>query len=141
LAHTCTKVEKKLWIPKRPATIYPKQNGVGIKKVADDHVGSEPSTVNKEQWNVVKSARKTPVSKTLFRENERHWTNSFHLLARADGRYESGEERGSVPHSQSLQKIIEYALNEKSDNLLKDKGKDKMGGEEEVLMRGFTPTE
>jgi hypothetical protein len=49
--------------------------------------------------------------------------------------------RGSGPYSQSLQKIIEYALNEESDNLLKDKGKGKMGGEEEVLMKGFTPTE
>jgi hypothetical protein len=92
LAHTCTKVEKKLWIPKRPAPV-PKQNGVGMKKVADDHVGSEPIVVNKEQWNVVKSARKTLVSKTLFKENERHWTNSFQLLARVDGRHESGEER------------------------------------------------
>jgi hypothetical protein len=141
LAHTCTKVEKKLWIPKRPAPVHPKQDGVGIKKVAGNQVGIEPSVVNKEQWNVVKSARKTPVSKTLIKENERHWTNSFHLLARADGRYESGEERGSGPHFQSLQKVIEYALNEESDNLLKDKGKGKMGGEEEDLMRGFTPTE
>jgi hypothetical protein len=77
----------------------------------------------------------------LFKENERHWTNSFQLLARADGRHESREERGSGPYSQSLQKIIEYALNEESDNLLKNKGKGKIGGEEEVLMRGFTPTE
>jgi hypothetical protein len=53
LAHTCTKVEKKLWIPKRPTPVYPKQNGVGIKKVAGNHVGIEPSVVNKEQWNVV----------------------------------------------------------------------------------------
>jgi hypothetical protein len=64
----------------------------------------------------------------LFKENERHWTNSFQLLAKADDRHESGEKRGSGPYSQSLQKIIKYALNEESDNLLKDKGKGKWEG-------------
>ena len=73
-------------------------------------------------------------------DSQRHWTNSFHLLARANGRYESGEVKGSGPKSQSLQQVIEYALNEESANVLKDKGKDKMGEDKEILMRGFSPT-
>jgi hypothetical protein len=48
------------------------------------------------------------------------------LLARADGRFESREVRGSDQFSQSLQKVIEDALNEENANLLKDKGKSKM---------------
>jgi hypothetical protein len=62
------------------------------------------------------------------------------LLARAGGRFESGEVRDSDHISQSLQKVIEHALNEESANLLKDKGKRIMEEEEEVLMRGSSPT-
>jgi hypothetical protein len=62
------------------------------------------------------------------------------LLARIDGRFESGQVRGSDQISQSLQKVIEDALNEENANLLNDKGKSKMEEDEEVLMRGFSPT-
>jgi hypothetical protein len=56
---------------------------------------------DKEQWSVVKSTKKTPISKIPARENY-HWTNSFHLLTRADGRCGLGEVRDSSPKSQSL---------------------------------------
>ena len=99
-----------------------------------------PNVVAKDQWNVVKAAKRTPISKAPVKDSQRHWTNSFHLLARADGRYESGEVRGSSAFSNSLQKVIENALNEESANLLKVLGKGKMEEEKEVLMRGFSPT-
>jgi hypothetical protein len=41
--------------------------------------------------------------------------------------------------SKSLQNVVEHALNEESSNLLIAKGKNKIGDEEEVLMRGVSP--
>ena len=75
----------------------------------------------------------------MVRESQ-HWTNSFHLLARADGKIESGKLRGSGAFSHSLQEVIENALFEENESLLINKGKGKMGEDEEVLMRGFSPT-
>jgi hypothetical protein len=75
----------------------------------------------------------------MVRESQ-HWTNSFHLLARADGKFESGKARGSGAFSNSLQKVIENALSEENESFLINKGKGKMGEDEEVLMRGFSPT-
>jgi hypothetical protein len=95
--------------------------------------------VDREQWKIVKSARKTPVTKPAVMDSQRHWTNSFHLLARADDRYESDEMIGSDPKPQSLQRVIENALNKESETILRDKGKGKMGEDEEILMRGFSP--
>jgi hypothetical protein len=138
LAHTCTKIEKQVWIPKRNVPVFPNHNGYGTKKGSEVNMETIPSMVDKEQWKVVKSARKTPVTKPAVMDSQRHWTNSFHLLARADGRYESGEERGLGPKSQSLQQVIEYALNEESANVLKDKGKGKMEEDEEILMKFFS---
>jgi hypothetical protein len=45
-------------------------------------------------------------------------------------RYELDKVKGSGPHSQSLQRVIEYALKEENANLLKDKGKGKMEGDD-----------
>jgi hypothetical protein len=84
----------------------------------------------------VKSTKKTPISKIPARENY-HWTNSFHLLTRAEGRCGLGEVKDSGPKSQSLQEAIEFALNEEN---IKNKGKGKLGEEEEILMRAFSPT-
>lgn len=105
---------------------------VGVRIVSGLRVAA------KDQWTEVRYAKKTLISKPSIRDSP-HWTNSFHLLARADDRFESGEVRGSGAIS-SLQKVIEHALNEESANLLIDKGKGKMGEDEEVLMRGFSPT-
>jgi hypothetical protein len=55
-----------------------------------------PSVVDREQWKIIKSARKTPVTKLVVMDSQRNWTNSFHLLARANGRYGSGEVIGLV---------------------------------------------
>jgi hypothetical protein len=140
LAHTCTKIEKQIWLPKRTDPAHSKQVGLEIKKVNEMKKGDMPNAVNSEQWKVVRPSRNFSASKLSAKDSQRHWSNSFHLLARTDGRFESGEVRGSDQFSQSLQKVIEDALNEENANLLKDKGKSKMEEEEEVLMRGFSPT-
>jgi hypothetical protein len=41
------------------------------------------------------------------------------------------------PKSHSLQEAIEFALSEEN---IKNKGKGKLGEEEEILMRGFSPS-
>jgi hypothetical protein len=85
-----------------------------------------PDAVNEPKWNVVR-AKKTHASKNTINDSQSHWTNSFHLLARADGNFKSGV-RGLDTFS-SLQNVIEFALVEES---AKVKGKG--------LMRGFSPT-
>ncbi|XP_059431576.1 uncharacterized protein LOC132165089 [Corylus avellana] len=142
LAHACTKVEKQVWIPKRTEPVQQelqKQVGVGSGKTIGVQIVSAPRVAAKDQWTEVRSAKRTPISKPSARDNL-HWTNSFHLLARADGRGDADEVKGAGAVSNTLQKVIEYALNEESANLLVDKGKGKMGEEEEVLMRGSSPT-
>jgi hypothetical protein len=142
LAYACTKVEKQVWIPKRTEPVrkdMPKQDVSVLKQTAGVRIVSAPKVVAKDQWTEIRSARKTPIAKPSVRDSP-HWTNSFHLLARADGRFEAGEVRGSGAVSTSLQKVIEHALNEENANLLIDKGKGIMGEDEEVLMRGFSPT-
>jgi hypothetical protein len=140
LAHTCTKIEKQIWLPKRTDPAHSKQVGFEIEKVNEMKKGDMPKAVNSEQWKVVRPSRNFSTSKLSAKDSQRHWSNSFHLLARIDGRFESGEVRGLDQISQSLQKVIEDALNEENANLLKDKGKSKMEEDEEVLMRGFSPT-
>jgi hypothetical protein len=61
-------------------------------------------------------------------------------LARVDGNFETGKARGSGAFSNSLQKVIEHALSEENEIFLLNKGKGKMGVDEEDLMRGFSPT-
>jgi hypothetical protein len=61
-------------------------------------------------------------------------------LARADGNFETRKTSGSGAFSNSLQKVIEHALSKENENLLLNKGKGKMGIDEEDLMRGFSPT-
>jgi hypothetical protein len=90
--------------------------------------------VTEPKWNVVRAYRKTPSSKANV--SQKHRSNSFHLLARADGRYELGEVRGSGTFS-SIQRTLETALAYEN---AKVKGKGQMGEEEEVLRRGFPPT-
>ena len=99
-----------------------------------------PSSIAKDQWNEVRSARRTPISKPYVHDSQRHWTNSFHLLAKANGRFESEAMKGLGAVSNSIQKVIEHALNEESESILLAKEKGNMGEEEEVSMRGFSPT-
>ena len=126
LAHNCTEIEKQVWIPKRNAHVFPNQEGYGTKKGSEVNVETIPSAVDREQWKIVKSTRKTPITKPAVMDSQRHWTISFHLLARADGRYESGEVIGSGPKPQSLQRVIENALNEESEIVLRDRRKGKI---------------
>jgi ribosomal protein S24E len=89
---------------------------------------------------VVKSAKRNSISKPIICDSQKHWTNSFHLLARADGRFESVFVKDSSIVTNSIQQVIEQALNEESENILLAKGKGKIGEDEEVLMRGLFPT-
>jgi hypothetical protein len=57
--------------------------------------GDMPNAVNLEQCKVVRPSRNFSASKLSAKDSPRHWSNSFHLLARADGRFESGEVRDS----------------------------------------------
>jgi hypothetical protein len=141
LTFSCTKVEKQVWVPRRHEPIQkelPTQKVFASKTTEARNV--HPGSVVKDQWNEVRSARRTPVSKPIIRDSQKHWTNSFHLLARVDGRFESGFAKDSGLVTNSIQQVIEQALNEESENILLAKGKGKMGEDEEVLMRGFSPT-
>ena len=62
------------------------------------------------------------------------------MLTRADGRFEYGFVKDSGLVTNSIQQVNEQALNEDRENILLAKGKEKMGEDEEVLMRGFSPT-
>ena len=100
LAHNCTRMEKQVWIPRKsdPAQkVFPKQD----KKVSEVRLVIAPRVAANEQWIEVRSTRITPVSKPTIRESQ-HSTNSFHLLARADGNFESGKVKGSGAFSNSL---------------------------------------
>ena len=123
LSHACSKVEKQVWLLKKPE---PVQN-LHVDSVVE-------KTVTEPKWNVVRASRRTPNSKVNV--SQKHWSNSFHLLARANGRYESGEVRGSGNFS-SIPRALETTL---ADENARVKGKGQMEEEKEVLRRGFSPT-
>jgi hypothetical protein len=60
-------------------------------------------------------------------------------LARADSRFESGFVTDLGIVTNSIEQVMEQAMNEESENILLVKGKGKMGEDEEVLMGGFSP--
>jgi hypothetical protein len=130
LDFVCPKVERQVWIP-RNQKIMPK----AVEPKIFPSIMAE-----KDKWNEVRSARRTPISKQIEHKSHGHWTNSFQLLVRADGNIKSGRVRELDDASNSLQDVIEHALGEESEKLLLAKGKNKMGDDEEVLMRGFSPT-
>jgi hypothetical protein len=59
-------------------------NGDMVRKVTAAK-SATPSVVDVDQWKVVRSAKRTLVANNIVRDSQKHWTNSFHLLARADG--------------------------------------------------------
>lgn len=76
------------------------------------------------------------MTRNIAEESKKLWTNSFQLLARAEGKkYDDSEVRRS---NVSLQQVLDEAMDYVLPHSL-DKGKGKMGEEEEVLMRGFSP--
>jgi hypothetical protein len=94
---------------------------------------------NKEvesKWNVVRAKKKnTPALKNNIKDSKSHWINSFHCLARVNGNIKSSFIE--LENFSSLQNGVESALGEESTKV---KGKGKMGEEEEILMRGFSPS-
>jgi hypothetical protein len=72
LAHTCTKIEKQIWLPKRIDPAHSKQVGFEIKKVNEMKKGDMPNAVNSEQWKVVRPSRKFSTSKLSAKDSRRH---------------------------------------------------------------------
>jgi hypothetical protein len=82
-----------------------------------------------------KKKKNTPALKNNIKDSKSHWINSFHCLARANGNIKSGFIE--LENFSSLQNGVESALGEESTKV---KGKGKMGEEEEILMRGSSPS-
>jgi hypothetical protein len=124
--HTCTKIEKAVWVPKKePARAQPAPQ---VDKVAS------PRTVKGDTWNVVSRDKKTPKTRAHIVDNSKHWTNSFQFLARVDGRtFDNTEIRKS---NDALKQLLDAEM---EPGPLVDKGKGKLEEDEEMLMRGFSP--
>jgi hypothetical protein len=82
-----------------------------------------------------KKKKNTPALKNNIKDSKSHWINSFHCLARVNGNIKSSFIE--LENFSSLQNGVESALGEESTKV---KGKGKMGEEEEILMRGFSPS-
>jgi hypothetical protein len=74
-------------ISKKESFTGVKPNGLNVAKVITE--------VAQKSWSEVRSSRRTPTTNAIAKDSNKHWTNSFHLLARADGKYELGEVRRS----------------------------------------------
>lgn len=105
--HTCTIVEEPVWIPHRidQAQQVIDKKDPPISKVTGDVKGDYVE----EKWTEVNYSKKTPLTKVTAGGSNKHWSNSFHLLARADGNsYKVGEvQRTSFS---AIQKVLEEAL-------------------------------
>ena len=88
LSLTCTEVEKHVWLPKKVEPVKNLHVGPMVEKVAKLK-NVVPNAMVEPKWNVVK-AKKTLDSKNTINDSQSHWTNSFHLLVRADGNFKSG---------------------------------------------------
>jgi hypothetical protein len=92
-----------------------------------------------KHWTKIWYSKRNLVSKNTTRDSNKHWSNSFQLVARVDGNSELGEVRRVGTTTNSLQRVMEKALhmeNSTNPNSL-DKGESKLGEEHEVLMKGF----
>lgn len=133
-AHACTKVEKVVWIPRRPAPI---QKDLVKQVLATQEKTVGPSVaVNSgvQPWTVVRSHKKTPASKPPVSGSNSKWANSFHLLARVD---DMNCQEGEVHRFSKSALGVESALDIPKSL---DKGKGILGDDVEILMRGFSPT-
>ncbi len=79
--------------------------------------------------------KRTPKTRNTSVDNSKHWTNSFQLLARVDGK--QFDDCEIWKSNEILQKLLDEEMNPSPSELV-DKGKGKME-EEERLMRGFSP--
>jgi hypothetical protein len=131
LSHSCTKIEKQVWHPKK---VEPVQKYVSVVDKVDELENVVPNKEVEPKWNAVR-VKITPALKNNIKDSKSLWANSFHLLARANGNIKFGFRELEI--FSSLQNGVEFALGEESAKV-KEKGK--MGEEEEILMRGFSPT-
>jgi len=134
-SHTCIKVEKSAWIPRRkePVQQVNEQKNVSVlnEKVSEG-VKSGPSKVG--QWTTVSRPKRTPISRPIIADNSQHWTNSFQLLAKVDGiKYDDREVRKS---NEAFQKLMDE-MEDPAPSL--DKGKGQLVEKEGDGMRGFSP--
>jgi hypothetical protein len=90
LSHSCTKMEKQVWIPKKiEQKEFAVNNGDMVRRVIAVK-SATLSVVDTDQWKVVRSAKRTLVANNIVKDSQKYLTNSFHLLARADGGVMSG---------------------------------------------------
>jgi hypothetical protein len=81
-------------------------------------------------------SKKTHKSRASIVDNSKHWSNSFQLLARVDGRtFDNSEIRKS---NEALQMLLNAEL-DPGPSCSVDKGKGKLKEEKERLMRSFSP--
>jgi hypothetical protein len=95
-----------------------------------------PSTSGADQWTVVSRLKRTPKTRNTSVDNSKHWTNSFQLLARVEGRTYDNNEIGKS--NEAFKILLDEEMDNAPSNFV-DKGKTKMEEEEERLMRGFSP--
>jgi len=88
--HTCSKTKKAVWVPRKQEQ---KKDFISKALVKERFDGvSKPGPSGVDKWTVVCRAKKTPKSHPVAVDNSVHWTNSFHLLARAEGKKYDDEE-------------------------------------------------
>lgn len=85
--HACTKVAKQAWVPRvEPSRREGNRQKVPLVQKAEvKHIEANGKADKQNQWTLVQSAKKTPMAKAIADDGGKHWSNSFHLLARADG--------------------------------------------------------
>jgi hypothetical protein len=67
-AHTCTRIEKQVWIPCKSDHVQ-KDLPTQDRKVAVVKIATALRFIVKDQWTEVRFARRTPVSKPTVRES------------------------------------------------------------------------
>jgi hypothetical protein len=130
--HTCTKIEKAVWLPRRkePAQTgpVPKVQARAAPKVLPKSGGNDkPGSSSADQLTVVSRFKRTPKSRNTAVDNSKHWTNSFQLLAQAKGKkYDDSEIRKS---NEALQLLLDEEM-DRTPSCPVDKGKGKLEEEE-----------
>jgi hypothetical protein len=125
-SHTCTKIEKSVWIPRGRGLaqqVNVPKNSTFLKGQVDQI--AKASSSNEEQWNVVNKSKRTPKSHPPIVDNSQNWTNSFQLLAKVEGRkYDKSEIRKS---NEALQQILDEMVDPDPSCAI-DRGKGKLEG-------------
>jgi hypothetical protein len=89
------------------AIVPPAQAG-GDPRVSATFGSHRQGPLDANQWNVMSRAKKTSKSRTSVVDNSKHWTNSFQILAQADGqKFDDCEIRKS---NEILQQLLDEEM-------------------------------